>query len=45
MMEAQTAVTGPRPSWFMTNHDMYAPTMMMSPWAKFRSRMMPYTML
>ena len=45
MMVAQTAVTGPRPSWFITNQDMYAPTIMISPWAKFSSRMMPYTML
>ena len=28
-------------SWFVMNQDIYAPTMMTSPWAKFRSRMMP----
>ena len=32
-------------SWFVMNQDIYAPTMMTSPWAKFSSRMMPYTML
>ena len=43
--ESMTARTGLSPSWAMTSHDTYAPTMMMSPWAKLSSRMMPYTIV
>ena len=43
--ESAMAMTGLSPSWAMTSHDTYAPTMMMSPWAKLSSKMMPYTIV
>ena len=43
--DSTIASTGGSPSWAITSHDTYAPTMMMSPWAKLSSKMMPYTIV
>ena len=44
-MESRMASTGLSPNWAMTSQETYAPTMMMSPWAKLSSKMMPYTIV